>query len=224
MSRSDKGKSAATPRDIYLLNWIAEQYGISYERLADLMPEKLSESGLRSFIHRWRTEAKWVETGRLNTKLPKFIWLSRLGLKHFGINYSYQPPPVNDLSHIMKVNDVRLYLERRLGLEVKWESERQINRRTPERAGIHIPDGAIFYQSAYIAIEVELHQKSVKRWKRIFRALMDEYDHAWYFVPDESMKIKLIRAIAEVDKHDEYFSVYLLPTTQEIATRGQIKS
>ena len=86
---------------------------------------------------------------------------------------------------VAAVTDVRILLERRLGLG-GWECERQLAQRSPSRSETrpHLPDG-VLDGPARVAVEVELTLKSRARLAAIIGELSGTYQHVWYFAPEQ---------------------------------------
>ena len=231
--RSDYGIVRATPRDLALLRWAADQFAVNTEQLKILMNrwkrshepqwggESLSDETIRWQIKRWR-RAGWVESRTLLAGEPPWVWLSKGGLEALGLDYPAYEPAVGRLSHIYHVNSVRLYIEKRLGDEVRWISERQINTERKEQGKRHLVDGEAIYQGRVIGVEVEQTQKSRRRLASIVRELRRDYSAVWYFVADaalEAVRDEIARLEGSADQAAwETFVIY--PLAKAAAQRG----
>ena len=197
--RSDHGTFRASERDLYLLRWIGDQFAVDTDQMKILMNrwkqthepdwqgESLSDETVKYLIKRWR-RAGWVESRTLLAGEPPWVWLSKGGLEALGLEYPAYEPAVGRLNHIYYVNMVRLYIERRLGDEVRWISERQINTERKEQGKRHLVDGEAIYQDTVIGVEVEQTQKSRRRLASIVRELREDYEAVWYFVAGTAME------------------------------------
>ena len=197
--RSDHGTFRAAERDLYLLRWVGDQFAVDTKQLKILMNrwkrthepewqgESLSDETVKYLIKRWR-RAGWVESRTLLAGEPPWVWLSKGGLEALGLEYPAYEPGVGRLNHIYSVNMVRLYIEKRLGDEVRWISERQINTERKEQGKRHLVDGEAIYQDMVIGVEVEQTQKSRRRLASIVRELREDYEAVWYFVADTAME------------------------------------
>ncbi len=178
--RSDKGAIYATPRDLYCITWIAEQYVARFDQIQQLLSrfpdparpflaEKIAETTTRDQISRWR-RAGWIEYERFLAKDRGYAWVTRRGLQLVELDgiYTARPPAATRLAHLYAINQVRLWMdEDEAGLI--WTSERRYRAvnlekkkgKKDESSG-PIPDALI--QAATIprktAVEVEV---SVKR-------------------------------------------------------------
>lgn len=211
--RSDYGSVRATPRDLHLLPWIGDQFAVNTDLLKILInrwkrahepewqEESVSDETVKWLIKRWR-KAEWVESRKLLAREPAWVWLSKDGLADMGLEYPDYEPMVGRLNHIYLVSMVRLYTEKRLGDEVQWISERQINTERKEKGKRHKVDGEVVYQNTVIAVEVEQTQKSKRRLASIVRELQQDYEAVWYFVADKPMEA-VREAISRVEGTDD---------------------
>ena len=223
--RSDHGTFRASERDLYLLRWVGDQFAVNTDQLKILMNrwkrihepdwrgESLSDETVKYLIKRWR-RAGWVKSRTILARKPAWVWLSDDGITEMGLKYPTYEPAVGSLTHICLVNMVRLYLEERLGGEVQWISERQINPERKKQKKRHVVDSEAIYQDTVVAIEVEQTAKNKHRMASIVRELQQDYEAVWYFVSDKAMTVVRdeIAKLEGTDDQDEWetFVLYLL--------------
>jgi hypothetical protein len=180
--RQDKGSIRFSERDARLLGLIGEQYAVSVEQLARLIGRR-QRTG-RWLRDRWR-RAGWIESRQLLHGGASFIWLTSAGSRVAGSAYRSWRPNPGLIAHIEAVTDVRLLLERDLGLG-GWQCERALAQR--RRAGgeldRHLPDAILHRPGGAVAIEVEQTLKSRSRLEAIVEELAVSYDEVWYFAAD----------------------------------------
>jgi hypothetical protein len=157
-----------TDRDIEILGWILEERFMTerqikrvfwkditeksreaYRRLRELEKERYLETD-KERIYQWAVYSIPRKGARL---LMKFGRNQGLGESHNAVY----------CRHDSVVTDIRI-LFHELGY-TQWLSERVLSKRNDFR---RIPDGMVFYQDRYIAIEYESSQKSKRRYKKIF--------------------------------------------------------
>lgn len=213
--RSDYGQVRATERDLYLLEWIGEQYAVRVDQLKELAEvykgSALSAPTIKWLTNRWR-EAGWVEKQVLLSGHPQWVWLTREGYKDAGLEYPYARPSVSRLRHIYHTNAVRLWIERRSQGGAEWTSDRAINPERKLEGKRHFVDGEVIYDDRRIALEVELTQKSKFRLDSILRELKTDYEAVWYFASIECYTA-VKNAIENVPGHQETFVLYHLEAT-----------
>jgi hypothetical protein len=196
--RRDKGGILLTERDDLVLHWISEQYGIRFDQLQRLLGKypgrSTNEAGMvgvttaAGVVDRWR-KLDLICTRKFRYREPAWIWLTRAGLKHLGLDYSYKELNLVTLEHLYWVNQVRLATEARTeekkGSRV-WISERRIRRDTPRPEGRdilpqHFPDAVVQSEKSRIAVEVELTLKKPRDLEGIMNILAEQYAGVWYF-------------------------------------------
>jgi hypothetical protein len=184
-----------TPRDLWALSWILEQYAISLEQLQTLLGRRagpgtkeaqvISESAMRQVLARW-LKRDYVEQKNVFTHQAPWIWPSRRAVSELGMHYPYYTPHIGTLPHLHAITHVRLYLE---GLHPHdmWRSERAIKAARPRYAlgsePPHTPDAEVRSASTQeiTAIEVELSQKKAADLQHILNDLGRRYSSVWYF-------------------------------------------
>jgi len=130
---------------------------------------------------RWR-RAGWVESRQLIVYGPSFLWLTREGANVAQSPYRVLAPNPGLAAHRAAVTDVRLLLERELGLG-SWECERALAKAawSPGKRLPHLPDGVLELASRRVAIEVELTLKGSTRLDLILDEVARRYPEVWYF-------------------------------------------
>lgn len=217
--RSDYGSVQATERDIYIMSWLGEMYAARLDHLQILgalksedeavqQQGKLGKSAVKNLYRRW-TKAGWIEKQKLLVGKPQWLWLSRHGLKHVGLDYGYRSPSLARLQHIHHVNAVRLYIEKKLGSQAQWISERDINQARKTAQKKHLVDGEVIYKGVRIAVEVELNRKSQKRLASILHELKRDYRAVWYFA-DDKCRNTVQTALERIQHYEDTFVLYHL--------------
>ena len=193
--RRDKGHPLWTPRDLEVLAWIADQYGVRRDQLAVLLgrwaaaptrtPGRLAESTVKDWVERWR-RAGVIGSTQVLAWHHSWIWLTRLGLEHLELDYRLWEPRARALPHLYAINQARLLVEARYP-QAEWRSERALRAGQPfvagQTGGEHQPDAEVQLGAQRIAIEVELTAKSKKRQPAILYSLARRYEGIWYFCP-----------------------------------------
>ncbi len=214
--RSDAGTVRMGEPDQFFLRWIGEQYAIHEGHLRMLVSREseyvaegalISPTGLRKRYMRW-VRAGWVKRQKMIAYQPSWIWLTKKGLKDFGLGYKHRVPILSTLEHYHAVNEVRLWVELRISDDDRWVSEREILVRRGESKD-HLADAELMYQNLLIGVEVERTQKSKKRMNVIMDDLRTQYKFVWYFASESCYKA-VERAIeARTDRST--FVLYKLP-------------
>jgi hypothetical protein len=201
----------ATPRDLEVLPFIAEQCAVTQPQLARLIDR--TEHTARWLRQRWQG-AGWVESRVLLVGEPVFVWLTSRGQLACGVDFKrWRPQAVGRLAHLVAVTDVRLHVEARRP-EAAWVSERALARRDFEAGERrkHLPDAEVLIGDQRVAVEVELTQKERRRTQAIVADLSARYDAVWYFAAPGAH-----RHLAEVIARNNFKRVQLLevprPTT-----------
>lgn len=177
-TRRDAGAVLLTERDLFALLWIGQQYGIRLDQLQRLLGQRpgrgaahrdwISEGAARDVVTRWK-RAGWARSAHIRAKEPFWIFLSRAGLRTFGLTYAYRDlvaANVHDLNHLYGINEVRLDLDDLLDdpdADTTWVSERDLLQGVMRQRGKDLPHrpDAIFSENDDVsAIEVELSAKS----------------------------------------------------------------
>lgn len=209
--RRDKGTRLMTPRDRWVLRWIADQYGARFDHVRQLLsrdprttnpacapgPAGVTASNVVQVLGRWSREPQWAEYRRFSTDAPGWVTITQYGMQLLGLGYGRHTLKETTIEHMHWINCVRLDVERR-HREYTWTSERAIRaeraRRFPSRerdegeSTGHIPDARIWTGQRSIAVEVELSPKSDLELDDILQALLlgDEvntpHQTVWYFV------------------------------------------
>jgi hypothetical protein len=208
--RWDKGHPWWTPRDLAVLLWIAEQYGVRRDHLALLLgreaqaetrtPGRLGVTTVNDWVQRWR-RAGVLESTHVLAGQPSWVWLTRAGLDHLELDYRLWEPKARGVEHLHAVNEARLWVEAR-ELEAEWRSERSLRSGQPFVAGQtraeHQPDAEVELRGQRVAIEVERSSKSKKRQPAILYQLARRYDAIWYFCAPATQRL-MERALADLN-------------------------
>lgn len=215
-----------TERDGVVLRWIAEQYGVRRDQLAVLLawwgqvptqtPGVLGSETVRDWVQRWRG-AGVLGSVPLVVGEPSWVWVTRLGLDHLGLEYRYWEPKARSLPHLHAINQARWMVEVRYPQAI-WRSERALRAGQPFAAGQtqgdHQPDAEVQLGAQRIAIEVELTAKSKKRQPAILYGLARRYDAIWYFCPP-ALEAHLQQSFAQLEAAARRkFSLVVLPQEQ----------
>ena len=221
--RSDKGQPKWTERDMTVLQWIAEQYGVRRDLLAVLLarwgqvqtqtPGQLADATVKDWVRRWRRADVLGSTGVVLGQRG-WVWLTRLGLEHLDLEYRYWEPRARALPHLHAINQARLLVEARYP-QAEWRSERELRAGQPfvagQTGGEHQPDAEVALGAQRIAIEVELTAKSKKRQPAILYHLARRYEAIWYFCP-KALEEPLRQSFGQLDAAARRkFSLVLLP-------------
>jgi hypothetical protein len=227
-TRRDKGIRLLTPRDRWVLPWIAEQYAVRFDHLRLLLSRNLrtvsgrqsvTPSGVRQVLRRWTRAPEWAEYQRIYTDTPGWIWLTPVGMQLFDLPYARHVIRESTLEHLHGINGVRLDIERRHP-EYRWISERAMRAQFPrreegERVG-HTPDAQIWTpEGRRIAVEVELSWKREEEMDTILQLLLRDYHTVWYFVGQANPA--QVRARRAVEKAQQRLPEELRPRVQVIA-------
>lgn len=225
--RWDKGQPLWTPRDLEVLTWIAEQYGVRRDHLAVLLaregtvatksPGRLAPATVKDWVERWK-HAGVIGTERLLVRQPSWVWLTRAGLEHLELAYRYWEPQARSAAHLHAVNQVRLWVEGREP-EAEWRSERALRSGrafTPRQTRAeHLPDAEVELRGQRIAIEVERSSKKPMPLQAILYELARTYAGIWYFCP-KATRGAMQRAVAQLsDPVRKKFALVELPEDGE---------
>ncbi len=195
--RSDKGKYQLSPRDLYILDWIADQYAVRFDQVRDLLSDHpggpmrgdlLAVSTTKEKIEKWR-KAGWVGYRRWLADGPVWVWLTAAGLAVLGVEgYSGKPPAVTRLAHIYAVNEVKLIVDWK-----GWRSERLIKASLGPKDDRPIPDAEMTMHDKVdvVALEVEISIKKpdilVAKMSWLLRHYRANYQHVWFYVPNSKV-------------------------------------
>jgi hypothetical protein len=170
-----------TGRDTTGLVFVAEMYGLQLDQLGALLGQSARQAS--ALVSRW-ADRGLAESAVLSPG-PRWVWLTRAGLRDCGLAYSPAPPALSRLAHIRAVTAVRLAFESAPGYrtaDAHWRGERRLRSRLGGRLGArdHLPDAEVHWpDSAGLpwagecwAVEVELTPKTLNRTAAIMRALL----------------------------------------------------
>lgn len=135
--RSDKGLILATPRDLFILAYIAHHWVVRYDHLKYLLSQQaggpmkdpdgeLADSTVKDQIERW-VKAGWIVYERVLANERGYAYCTRKGLRMVGLDdlYDQKPPSGLRYHHYWAVSDVRLFW---------WEGESEKDQ------GVWIPE------------------------------------------------------------------------------------
>ena len=193
--RSDKGSIKITERDLEVLRFIGEQYGVRADQLARLLKRPdvgaLSDSATRAVLARWE-KAGLADSRKVIADEPRVIWLTRKGLDEVGLAFKPWTPTPASLAHIYWTTQVRMHTEDRHPA-ASWRSERELRKgrvmQSISTSQSHEVDAEIHLPQGVVAVEVELTSKSVERRRSIMAELTQRYATVWYFAPPHVMAL-----------------------------------
>ena len=207
--RSDKGTVRLTSRDVEVMGWVGEQYGVRIDVVARLLGGWCEENGwkdgvlgerrTRRVIERW-SMAGLADYRKILYGEPGWVWLTRKGLREVGIEAKFWEPKAAMLRHTHMASVVRLRTEVRFP-EAKWRGERAI--RAGRQEGLFTPDGELILGERLIAIEVELTAKAPKRIHEIVAYHAHDYAETWYFATGQALtSVVSARSRLELDRQE----------------------
>ena len=195
--RSDRGQIRLTPRDVAVLTFLSEQYGIRKDQLPQLIGD-VAERTIRALIDRW-VRAGLVSRRTIFAGDHAWLWPTPNGLDLTPLRLPYWEPRPGILDHVYWVNETRFRVAKRHP-DSRWISERRLR---AEAGGAnrpeHMPDGLVLRGGARIAIEVQLAQKSADRAAATLGFLTQTYDGAWIFAKTGGPFTAIERALGELD-------------------------
>ena len=206
------GRVRTTTRDVEVLNFMAEQYGVRKDQLARLLGG-VSERTVRALIDRW-VRAGLVQRRTIFVRQHAWLWPTRAGLELAPYPFPYWEPRPGILEHVFHVTQTRFKIAERHP-SATWISERRLR---AEAGGAnrpeHMPDGLVVRDGREIAIEVQLAQKSRDRAVSMLSYLTQTYDGAWIFAKDGGPTLAIERALRELDP-DSAHRIRLLPLDEQ---------
>ena len=206
--RADAGQVRLTQRDVDVVGFLGEQYGLRKDQLPRLIPG-ISDRTIRALVDRW------VRAGLLNRRTifvgdHAWLWPTREGLELSGDPLPYWEPRPGILDHVYWVNEVRFRVAERHP-DSSWVSERRLRAEVgganrPE----HMPDGVVLKGGKQIAIEVQLTQKSRERAVDTLNYLTEMFEGAWIFAKTGGPFLAIERALGDLSP-ERAKKVRLLP-------------
>jgi hypothetical protein len=176
-----RDRMSLTGNDASGLLFVADMYGLQLDQLGALLG--LSARQVSALTARW-TQRGLAESAILSPG-PRWVWLTRTGLRECGLPYAAAPPALSRLAHIRAVTAVRLAFEQAPGYRAAgahWRAERRLRSLMAGRLGSrdHLPDAELHWPDAAAvawagecwAIEAELTPKTVNRTTAIMRELL----------------------------------------------------
>jgi hypothetical protein len=163
------------------LSFVGDMYGVQLDQLATVLGATTRRTA--AITTRWR-EQGWAESAGLGPG-PRWVWLTRAGLRVCGLPYAATVPGLAQLAHLRAVTAVRLALESTTQYADGhgfWRSERALRARIGGRlrlrehlpdAEVHWPDGTpVPWAGECWAVEAELTAKTGSRTVAIMRELL----------------------------------------------------
>ena len=176
--RADAGQVRITKRDVEVMTFMAEQYGVRKDQLGCLL--EVSDRTIRALIDRW-VRAGLVSRRTIFAGDHAWLWPTRDGLELASERFPVWEPRPGILEHVFQVTEVRFKVAAKHP-DATWISERKLR---AEAGGAnrpeHMPDGLVLKAGKQIAIEVQLAQKSRDRAADTLSYLTRTYDGAWIF-------------------------------------------
>jgi hypothetical protein len=177
--RSDKGEIRLTERDVEVMTFVADHYGIRKDQLVRLVGD-VSERTIRALIDRW-VRGGLVGRRTIFAGDHAWLWPTRAGLDLVPVRLPYWEPRPGILDHVYWVTETRFRVAARHP-DSRWISERRLR---AEAGGAnrpeHMPDGIVVKGERKIAIEVQLAHKSHDRSIASLESLTGTYDGVWVF-------------------------------------------
>lgn len=178
-TRKDARIPQWTPRDGYALWYIGEMRALRYDQVRHLLTRasehKINNSGVLSLaqtsriINRW-VNAKYTVYRRVYADQPGWIYLTRKGLYHAGLDYRAQVPSDRTLNHLYWINEIRIKLEEEI-VGMTWVSERAIRAQQSQLDEWQrlecIPDGIVVIGEDVIDVVVQISKPSPDEVERM---------------------------------------------------------
>ncbi len=174
--RAGRERPVLSTRDLFVLGWICEQYGVRADQL-----EVLLGCGPRTVQ---RLLARLRDAGLIGTRrllVGESVWAipTSKGLRAAGRGFGIWHPSLGGLAHVAAVSDVRLHIHGR-SPDSEWVCERVLARE--REPGEHLPDALVITGGGQrVAIEAELTVKSQHRVRLILDELSGRFDTVLYF-------------------------------------------
>jgi len=163
------------------LVFVGEMYGIQLDQLATVLGATQRRAAAQ--VARWRA-AGTADAAALSAG-PRWVWLTRAGLRACGLPYRASAPGLSRLAHLRAVTACRLALAATPQVAAGgayWRSERRLRARMGGRIALreHVPDAELHWpENAALpwagecwAIEAELTPKTAARTITIMRELL----------------------------------------------------
>jgi hypothetical protein len=177
-TRKDKGQPQWTERDFYLWGYMGTMRAVRFDQARRLLARKskdeiengmLSVSRTTQIINRYTAQnVGYAISKSIFANQPSWIYLTRRGLKHAGLNFRAGAPSERILEHVYWINEVRMELEDEHP-DMEWISERELwaeqKMRKKGQKLKHISDGILVLpgengKKEYIDIEVQISKLS----------------------------------------------------------------
>lgn len=180
-TRKDKDQPQWTERDEYCFWLIGHIRAMRIDQLQRVLArwsQEEIESGMLSLsrtveiVDRW-VKQKYAVYRRVFYKQPGWVYMTRKGLRHAGLDFRAEAPSERSLEHLYWINEVRMKLEAE-DPKVEWISERSIQAERelqPKGKQLkHIPDGVLILpgsdtesEGEEIDIEVQISKPSPQK-------------------------------------------------------------
>jgi len=176
--RWDAGVVRPTDRDVAVLRFAGEQYGLP-------LPVVVGLYGCSEAVGR-RHAGRLVRAGLAVREYgPRGgLWLvpTRRGLRYVGLPYEAWSLSAWKAEHVAAVARLRLALQAQYS-EAVWTSERQIRSRwAGSGARVRFADGQLdFPGSTCVGVELELHRKLPRDYEGIAADVDPAFDQVWWF-------------------------------------------
>ncbi len=179
-----------TDRDLQVLTFAGEQYGVSgelaEELCARLAPAPLAPGSRETIARRALgrlDNSGFIERLRVGG-LGVWAVPTTRGLRMAGLSYERWQPSGWKLRHLEAVSRLRLYLADHEPA-ASWVSERAIRRRwAGTGARVRIADGALsFPDGDAVGVEVELNVKAAHRYQAVVADQDPDWSSVWWYAP-----------------------------------------
>lgn len=193
-----------TSRDLDLLGWILEQKFMTEKQVRAVFWKEVSEKSCETYKRLNELQkGGFLKTEKKRTHTNEIYLVTKKGigqLKEFNRDRGLcelSDESYSNYRHDLAVTDIRI-LFHKLGYSY-WLSERVLSRREGLR---RVPDGMIFNNNKYIAVEFESSQKSKRRYREIFYnyQLDNQVDKVLYIVNSPELAEKVSRGASICSK------------------------
>jgi len=175
--RWDAGVVRPTDRDVAVLRFAGEQYGLP-------LPVVVALYGCGDAVGR-RHASRLVRAGfAVREYGPRGgLWLvpTRRGLRYVGLAYEAWSLSAWKGEHVATVARLRLALAAQYP-EATWTSERAIRSRwAGSGARVRFADGQLDFEAVCVGVELELHRKLPRDYEGIAADVDPAFDECWWF-------------------------------------------
>ncbi len=192
-----------TERDIEIMSWILEQRFMTVSQIRRVFWKEITVTSGEAHKRLKELETMGLLTTKKEDVYRNLVYrVSGKGVRHlkvFGRNQGLGEVDMGYTSfrHDLVETDIRIMFYE-LGF-TQWLSERVLSKRNDLR---RVPDGMIFNEGKYMAVEYESSQKSKYRYRRIFLdyELDRNVDKVLYITDTKELAQKVERQAAIYDK------------------------